>query len=54
MFTLRYPHLVAFNEVPPLADLRLFSTGGGSELVEWDIGSGTILVSPFVCVNIQY
>lgn len=44
VLTLRYPHLVAFNEVPALADLRLFSAGGGSELVEWDIPSGTVLV----------
>ncbi|KAL5495652.1 UTP4 [Sanghuangporus weigelae] len=43
VFILRYPHLLAYNEVPTLADLRLFSAGGGSELVEWNIVSGTIL-----------
>ncbi|KAL5518589.1 UTP4 [Sanghuangporus vaninii] len=43
VFVLRHPHLLAYNEVPTLADLRLFSAGGGSELVEWDIMSGTIL-----------
>ncbi|KAL5534622.1 hypothetical protein ACEPAG_1085 [Sanghuangporus baumii] len=45
VFILRHPHLLAYNEVPTLADLRLFSSGGGSELVEWNIVSGTILQS---------
>ncbi|KAL5535151.1 UTP4 [Sanghuangporus sanghuang] len=43
VFILRHPYLLAYNEVPALADLRLFSAGGGSELVEWDIMSGIIL-----------
>ena len=33
------------EDVPSLADLRLFSTGGGSELLEWDILNGCIRVS---------
>ncbi|EJD04371.1 WD40 repeat-like protein [Fomitiporia mediterranea MF3/22] len=43
VFVLRHPHLLAYNEVPSRTDLRLFSAGGGSELVEWDTASGTIL-----------
>ena len=30
--------------VPALADLRLFSTGGSSEVIEWDIARGCIKV----------
>lgn len=43
-FALRYPHLHTHTDVPSLLDLRLFSAGGGNELVEWDVNSGTILV----------
>jgi hypothetical protein len=32
------------NDVPSLSDLRLFSSGGGSELTEWDVVHGTIRV----------
>ena len=45
VFTLKFPYLHSANEVPALSDLRLFSAGGGSELVEWDLVHGTILVS---------
>ena len=47
VFTLKYPYTLAYNQVPALEDLRLFSAGGGSELVEWDLTSGTVLVSFF-------
>ncbi|KAI0286783.1 WD40 repeat-like protein [Russula aff. rugulosa BPL654] len=30
------------DDVPSLSDLRLFSSGGGSELTEWDVVHGTI------------
>ncbi|KAG2750794.1 WD40 repeat-like protein [Suillus brevipes Sb2] len=36
-FTLRYPDIFASDTVPACSDLRLFSSGGGSELLEWDI-----------------
>ena len=45
-FALRHPYLHSYGEVPSLSDLRLFSAGGGSELVEWDVNRGTILVCP--------
>lgn len=32
------------DDVPSVSDLRLFSTGGGSELLEWDIVHATIRV----------
>ncbi|KAF5337342.1 hypothetical protein D9611_003236 [Ephemerocybe angulata] len=36
-FTIRYPDEINEDDVPQLSDLRLFSSGGGSELIEWDI-----------------
>ncbi len=36
-FTLRNPDQLSSDETPSLADLRLFSAGGGSELAEWDL-----------------
>ncbi|KAJ2928864.1 hypothetical protein H1R20_g8221, partial [Candolleomyces eurysporus] len=36
-FTIRYPDVIQENDVPKLSDLRLFSSGGGSDLIEWDI-----------------
>lgn len=38
--------------MPELKDLRLFSAGGGSELVEWDLEKGYVLVS--FCVSIVF
>ncbi|KAG1715787.1 hypothetical protein ID866_1363 [Astraeus odoratus] len=35
--TIRYPDIHPPNKVPRPTDLRLFSSGGGSELLEWDI-----------------
>ncbi|PBK77057.1 WD40 repeat-like protein [Armillaria solidipes] len=35
-FSIRYPRQLRFDEVPNLDALRLFSSGGGSELLEWD------------------
>ncbi|TFY72623.1 hypothetical protein EVG20_g365 [Dentipellis fragilis] len=40
--TLRFPQSVDIDEVPATADLRLFSTGGGNELLEWDIAKGYV------------
>ena len=42
--TLKHPDDLHEDDVPSLADLRLFSTGGGSELTEWDMVHGTIRV----------
>ena len=43
-FSIRHPYLLQTNEVPNLDNLRLFSAGGGSELVEWDLQRGTVMV----------
>ncbi|KAI0067866.1 WD40 repeat-like protein [Artomyces pyxidatus] len=40
--TIRFPHTLAAEDVPSVADLRLFSTGGGSELIEWDMERGSV------------
>ncbi|KAK7463831.1 U3 small nucleolar RNA-associated protein [Stygiomarasmius scandens] len=36
-FIIRHPYLLKREDVPGLGDLRLFSSGGGSELLEWDM-----------------
>ncbi|KZT21715.1 WD40 repeat-like protein [Neolentinus lepideus HHB14362 ss-1] len=41
-FAIRYPDLLGRDEVPTVEDLRLFSAGGGSELVEWDLEKGCV------------
>jgi len=43
-FAIRYPDDLDPEEVPKQSDLRLFSSGGGSELVEWDLERGCIRV----------
>ncbi|EMD41715.1 hypothetical protein CERSUDRAFT_146940 [Gelatoporia subvermispora B] len=40
--TVRYPYRLAEDEVPSTSNLRLFSAGGGSDLVEWDIEQSSI------------
>ncbi|KAI0359174.1 WD40 repeat-like protein [Trametes cingulata] len=40
--TFRSPRKAAQEEIPSWSNLRLFSAGGGSELVEWDIEKGCI------------
>ena len=42
--TFRSPRRAAQEDVPSWSTLRLFSAGGGSELVEWDIEKGCIKV----------
>jgi U3 small nucleolar RNA-associated protein 4 len=44
-FTLRHPENLSPGDVPVLSDLRLFSTGGGSELLEWDLSKCCVRVS---------
>lgn len=44
-FTLRRRENLSPGDVPALGDLRLFSTGGGSELLEWDLSKGCVRVS---------
>ncbi|KDQ54726.1 hypothetical protein JAAARDRAFT_181268 [Jaapia argillacea MUCL 33604] len=41
-FTIRYPELLGPDDVPTCSDLRLFTAGGGSELVEWDLEKGSV------------
>ncbi|KAG6902800.1 hypothetical protein C0995_011287 [Termitomyces sp. Mi166 len=36
-FALRYPDDLTADDIPSCSDLRLFSSGGGSELLEWDM-----------------
>ncbi|KAH9996575.1 WD40 repeat-like protein [Russula vinacea] len=40
--TLKYPDDLHEDDVPSLPDLRLFTSGGGSELIEWNLVQGTI------------
>jgi U3 small nucleolar RNA-associated protein 4 len=52
--TLKRPDDLHEDDVPSLADIRLFSAGGGSELIEWDVPHGTIRVcddSIFACAS---
>ncbi|KZW02022.1 WD40 repeat-like protein [Exidia glandulosa HHB12029] len=44
-FVLSDAHSLRSGQTPLLSDLRLFSAGGGSELLEWDLERGTILRS---------
>ncbi|KAF7320238.1 WD-REPEATS-REGION domain-containing protein [Mycena kentingensis (nom. inval.)] len=41
-FAIRHPDLVEADATPSCSDLRLFSSGGGSELVEWDMERGCV------------
>ncbi|EGO03768.1 hypothetical protein SERLA73DRAFT_102051 [Serpula lacrymans var. lacrymans S7.3] len=41
-FTLRHPDTFTPTHVPSHSDLRLFSSGGGSEVVEWDLQRGCV------------
>lgn len=40
--TIRFPDTFPSNKTPSLSDLRLFSCGGGSELLEWDTARGCV------------
>ncbi|KAJ7225739.1 WD40-repeat-containing domain protein [Mycena pura] len=42
VFAIRYPDTIATETAPSYSDLRLFSSGGGSELLEWDMDQGRI------------
>ena len=44
-FAIRDPENLASDDVPLIRDLRLFSSGGGSDLAEWDLDRGCIRVS---------
>ncbi|KAI6134122.1 WD40 repeat-like protein [Pisolithus thermaeus] len=39
---IRFPDIFPSSKVPSLSDLRLFSCGGGSELLEWDIARSCV------------
>ncbi|KAH6917613.1 U3 small nucleolar RNA-associated protein 4 [Coprinopsis sp. MPI-PUGE-AT-0042] len=41
-FVIRHPDNFEEDQVPKISDLRLFSSGGGSELIEWDVNSSRI------------
>ncbi|KAF8971560.1 WD40-repeat-containing domain protein [Flammula alnicola] len=41
-FVIRHPDDFGPDDVPTQSDLRLFSCGGGSELIEWDLERGCI------------
>lgn len=43
-FAIKSPSTLNEDDVPTLADLRLFSSGGGSELLEWDIDNMCVRV----------
>ncbi|KAG8220082.1 WD40 repeat-like protein [Butyriboletus roseoflavus] len=42
VLTIRYPDIFPSDMVPSPSDLRMFSSGGGSELLEWDMARNTI------------
>ncbi|KAJ6604429.1 WD40-repeat-containing domain protein [Mycena vulgaris] len=41
-FAIRHPGDIPTDAVPSCSDLRLFSSGGGSELLEWDMARGCV------------
>ncbi|KAF8898365.1 quinon protein alcohol dehydrogenase-like superfamily [Infundibulicybe gibba] len=41
-FVIRHPDDFGPDDVPTCSDLRLFSSGGGSELLEWDIDASRV------------
>ena len=43
-FAIRYPDDLGPDDVPTQAQLRLFSSGGGTDLIEWDLNRGCIRV----------
>ncbi|KZS96154.1 WD40 repeat-like protein [Sistotremastrum niveocremeum HHB9708] len=45
VFTLRDPYPLHIERAWDLSNLRLFSAGGGSELLEWDLETGAVLRS---------
>jgi hypothetical protein len=45
VFALRDPENIRPDDVPSRSDLRLFSSGGGSELIEWDLKQGCVQVN---------
>ncbi|KAJ7102153.1 WD40-repeat-containing domain protein [Mycena belliarum] len=42
VFAIRHPGDIPAESVPSCSDLRLFSSGGGSEVLEWDIDRGCV------------
>lgn len=46
-FILRRRENLSPGNIPALSNSRLFSTGGGSELLEWDLSKGCVWVSTF-------
>jgi hypothetical protein len=44
IFVIKYPDDLEPDAAPTSKDLRLFSSGGGSELIEWDLERSCILV----------
>jgi hypothetical protein len=53
-FAIKNPYSHPTGAVPALADLRLFTTSGGKDLLEWDIPSGTIKVSIGLVITDSY
>ena len=43
-FAIRNPYSHPTGSVLALTDLRLFTTSGGKDILEWDIPSGTVKV----------
>ncbi|KAJ7932627.1 WD40-repeat-containing domain protein [Mycena leptocephala] len=41
-FAIRFPDDLTTDTVPSCSELRLFSSGGGSELLEWDMDRGCV------------
>lgn len=49
-FIIRHPDDFDVDDVPTIPDLRLFSSGGGSELLEWNLERSCVKV----CNHILY
>lgn len=43
-FVIRYPDDLDSDDIPSVSDLRLFSSGGGSELLEWNLDLSCVKV----------
>jgi U3 small nucleolar RNA-associated protein 4 len=41
---LLYPERAKPEEVPRYEDMRMFSAGGGTDILEWDLVSGNVKV----------
>lgn len=55
-FIIRHPDDLDTDDTPSISDLRLFSSGGGSELLEWNLERSCVKVRRHipVCVVVEF